>query len=644
MDRMNDHLNLYFREIVYHNPSAKKDSVCGVFSYEAITMEEAQLGNLYLVNKISNLNSKKRKSFAFFTDLLASAIKRDFYSNPQRNTLTALESALQGANIYLTDFTKKGHKEWIGNLDFSCLAFSGNKIHIGQTGNILFYLFRNRTISNVTKKFSNKDKQNQLTKAFSNIASGEIQENDKFIIATRDLLKIISVQKLKELISAPTSEKLYEYIKEKLKENKIVSLACLILEARTNKPVKEKKQEVKTEEKTKLTILNLEETINSKLTISLIKNHFVKYFLIFFLLAILVLSPYFVQKIFYESKIGKADNFIKRANEIIGNSEISLTYQNQNEAQKFLQQANSLLAAAGNFLNKLPAMAKQEPIERLETAKRKFNDQENSLNNIVIIDEPEEISDLSKNAYAFNPKGILKLKNNLYLYELNSGFIYQIDLNNSYKPTLTFLSSKDTFKLGTALENSIALLSTPEKIYVYSKIDNYNTYLLRPDLENTLFIKDMANFNNSIYFLNTEKLDILKYDPQEEVLNGNSWLNDKYKEEIKGAKSLAVDGNVYVLKSDGTIAEFTQGKKTRDIKPKINPALNSGKEIFTKPEMKNLYILDPDNKRIISFNKNENSAIQYFSEYFDSLDDFWITPDEKNIYILNGQKVYKIDI
>lgn len=641
---MNDYLNLYFREIVYHNPSTKEDSACGVFSYEAITMEEAQLGNLYLISKISNLNSKKRKSFTFFTDLLASAIKRDFYSNPQRNTLTALESSLQGANIYLKDFAKKGHKEWIGNLDFGCLAFSGNKIHIGQTGNILFYLFRNQTLSNVTKKFSNRDKQSQLTKTFSNIASGEVQENDKLIITTYDLLKIISVQKLKELISSPTGEKLYEHIKEKLKEKKIDSLACLILEAKTNKSVKEKNQEVIIENKIKSTILNLEEIINSRLTMPLIKIQSVKYFLIFFLMTILILSPYFVQKIFYESKIAKADNFIKRADDIIENSEISLTYQNQNDAHKFLQQANNLITAAGIFLSKLPILVKQEPIERLETTIQKLKDQENSLNNIVIINEPEEISDLSKNTYTFNPRGILKLENNLYLYELNSGFIYQIDLNDSNKPTLTFLSSKDNFKLGTVLENSIALLSTPEKIYVYSKIENYNTYLLRPNIENTLFIKDMANYNNSIYFLNTEKLDIIKYDPQEKVLNGSSWLDSKYKEELKDAKSLAVDGNVYVLKSDGTIAEFIQGKKSRDIKPKINPALNSGKEIFTKPEMKNLYVLDPENKRIISINKKENSTIQYFSEYFDSLDDFWVTQDEKNIYILNKQKIYKIDI
>ena len=58
-------LNLYFREIVYHKTKAKKDSVCGVFSYEAINVEEAQLGNLYLVGKISGFTAKKYKNFDY---------------------------------------------------------------------------------------------------------------------------------------------------------------------------------------------------------------------------------------------------------------------------------------------------------------------------------------------------------------------------------------------------------------------------------------------------------------------------------------------------------------------------------------------------------------------------------------------------
>lgn len=64
MDSKN--LNLYFREIIYQNPKSKKNSVCGVFSYEAMNIEDAQLGNLYLVGKISNIRKKNTKTLIFF--------------------------------------------------------------------------------------------------------------------------------------------------------------------------------------------------------------------------------------------------------------------------------------------------------------------------------------------------------------------------------------------------------------------------------------------------------------------------------------------------------------------------------------------------------------------------------------------------
>src|SRR4030043_1453276 len=233
--------NLYFREIIYHHPSAKKDSVCGVFSYEALNVEEVGLGNLYIVGKISNLPPKKHKSFDFLLSLLASAIKREFYADTRKNTLEALESALQSANIYLTDFTKRGHDEWVGNLDFTCLAFSQNNIHIGQTGNMLVYLLRGETLTNIARKFSVGPKTNSPLKTFSNIASGTLEENDKLIITTTDILDIVSAQKIKELLSFST-EKLYDFLKNYLEEqskNKEASmkyLSCLLLEASTISP------------------------------------------------------------------------------------------------------------------------------------------------------------------------------------------------------------------------------------------------------------------------------------------------------------------------------------------------------------------------------------------------------------------------
>lgn len=679
---MEPHFNLYFREIVYHRPKAKKDSVCGVFSYEAINVEEAQLGNLYLVGKISGFPSKKYKNFDFLLNLLASAVKREFYSDPQKSTLEALESAVQSANVYLADFAKKGHKEWIGNIDFSCIAFSKNSIHIAQAGNMLTLLFRGDSMTNIARKFSNKSKKSQPLNPFSNIASGTLEEDDKIIVSTPDILDIVSNQKIKQLISNTDTEKLFNYIKNNLKKTRrkrkahaggpasmqsfgrgVNSLACSILESKSKPPIIEKKGS-SIEKAPKIEVLNLEMVFNSKsnkfnniiktkippsskyskVLNPLLKYHLTKYLLIFFLFLLLILSPYLVQKINYDLKLSQIDNLVKRTKQAINKSEISLTYQNQSEAQALLQQASVLIANAASLLTKLPEEAKKEPFQNLQLIQESLDTQKNSINNIVNITQPEQIADLSKNSFTFNPHGILKLEDNLYFYELSSGFLYKIDLNDIESPTLIFLSSKDTFKLGAIRDNALVLLSTPEKIYIYDTNDSYDTRLLKPDLENTHYIKDMANYDDYLYFLDTEYLNILKYTPQANSLIGSNWLNEEFDENLIGAQSLAIDGNVYVSRMDGTIIKYISGRKVAEFKPNVNPEITKGGQIFTKKDMKNLYIIDSENNRIIVMNKNDGLTTQYVSTQFTSLHNLWVTADERIIYLLDGLKVYRIDI
>jgi hypothetical protein len=666
-------LKLYFREIVYHNPSTKKSSVCGVFSYEAMTAEEIQLGDLYLVGKISNIPAKKHKSFDFLLNLLASAIKRDFYANTKKTTVEAMESALQGANIYLTDFTKRGHEEWIGNLDFTCLVFLKNNIYIGQTGNMLVYLLRQNTITNIAKKFSVSQK-NEPIKTFSNIASGTLEEGDKLIIATDDILSVISQQKIKEMNIDSGSEEFYEFIKESLekqsragknkntpKEELINSLACLILDAETKPPQKEKRLPKK--EKTEFIGIDLQKLTNSYLskTNNLLKTDFsqpkssrlisflskysiVNYLIALFLLSSLLLTPYVFQKIGYETKIKRIENIAERIKTLTTKSKIALAYQDQATAQSLLQQADILTSDIDSVLQVLPPTAKEKALNGFREIKENLDIQQNSINNVVVITNYEEITDLSKSTYAFDPRGMLFLDNTIYLYEITSGVINKINLENPSNPTLVFVSSKDTFKLGAVRENSFFLLSGPEKVYVCSKNNNYNTYMIKPNLENTLNIKDMTYYGDNIYFLDNVKQTILKYSPEETLLRGSNWLKKDSDPELADAQSFAVDGSVFVSKENGLILEYTQGQKTKEIRPQISPMLNGGAKLFTNEKMKNLYAMDPKNRRIVSINKKDNFTIQYVSENFDNLKSFWVNDDEKTIFFLSDSKIFRMEI
>jgi hypothetical protein len=127
-------------------------------------------------------------------------------------------------------------------------------------------------------------------------------------------------------------------------------------------------------------------------------------------------------------------------------------------------------------------------------------------------------------------------------------------------------------------------------------------------------------------------------------LNGSQWIIKGPTDELKDAVSLAVDGDVFVALGNGTIIQYSQGKKLKEIKPDITPVLSKAGQIFTSIGLKNLYVLDSSNNRIISINKKDGLIKQYAVSELSNLRDLWVDSNENTIYLLNGSEVYKIAI
>ena len=95
-----------------------------------------------------------------------------------------------------------------------------------------------------------------------------------------------------------------------------------------------------------------------------------------------------------------------------------------------------------------------------------------------------------------------------------------------------------------------------------------------------------------------------------------------------------------MLKSDGNILKYLRGtKKDFSIENPQDP-LESPTKIFTSEEIENLYITDPNKKRVLAFNKNTGGlSAQLYSDSFDDLKDIFVNGEEKKMYLLNGDKI-----
>lgn len=114
--------------------------------------------------------------------------------------------------------------------------------------------------------------------------------------------------------------------------------------------------------------------------------------------------------------------------------------------------------------------------------------------------------------------------------------------------------------------------------------------------------------------------------------------------DISHATSIAIDGSIYVLSSDGDVQKFTRGKQDSFTVSGLDTKLSSPTRIYTSPDVKNVYILDTRNARIVALDKNGAFQEEYKSKLFKEARDLVAAEKDKKLFILIKDKIYQTDL
>jgi len=219
------------REVVFSSEEGK--SFCDIFVYEPENVDEQALGNLYIIGEIVDFSENS----SYLVNLLASIIKKEFYSNTKRSTMESLEASLHKANSTLSDLAEQGNVDWIGNLNMTCGTYKNGELHLSQTGKGKTMLVRDGQITDIGKNTTNEEKSHPF-KTFTNIASGELENGDFVLFITPQIFNIFSMEKLRQLASSLDIEELAEIMQDSVeKENNIKTLGLLLMK------IKEEREE-----------------------------------------------------------------------------------------------------------------------------------------------------------------------------------------------------------------------------------------------------------------------------------------------------------------------------------------------------------------------------------------------------------------
>ena len=168
----------------------------------------------------------------------------------------------------------------------------------------------------------------------------------------------------------------------------------------------------------------------------------------------------------------------------------------------------------------------------------------------------------------------------------------------------------------------------------------------------------IAAFNQNLYLLVSGYRNIYMFetDPEEETTPPIDWVLTSVRASLNQAVDLTIDGNIYVLLTDGRVLTFRQGDQIGEFEvPSIDPETETPLAIVGGPRTGYLYIavVDEDGHgRVIAVDRNGEHMRQLalppgFStgnarvqSPFDDLQDIAVDEEAGTLYLINGDGVW----
>ena len=648
------------------NPKLKKDLVFDSFCYEPQNIYEKKKGSLCMVGFLKNTLPNN----IYLIKNIAKTIKDKYFQLMNVGSEVSLKEGLKEINASLSKKAEKGNISWLGNLSFIAISLKNSKLVFAKTGDIKILILRNGEIIDIDQKTKYNTTSPYPIKVFPRTISGKLSKNDFVLIFTRDVFDFFKNNSLLNQISQSSSfteESIKNILsQEKKKIAKIKGVFLGIHLGRSNKNTN-KKTTLKSLKKTslkdilfsslksfkkvelpdfsfpsikkrkkKIKIKSFHKGLGvfSKKIRPFLRNK--KLLIIAPLLLVLLLG--FILFQFEENK--KIKSYKKDLITIQGKiteAENFFILRESNSAAS--DKANDLLKKCWNDLSILENQStglSQELEISIDKTKGQTLAKLQELNNLIDIENPELFFEF--NQETFIPHKFLLFSESFYFYNPYSENIFHLKENKEN----SIIEIRKSFNLSTTLDNSIIFFSQPNQLTTLK--NNFPSYSFLKSYDSSFSLDHFDSFNNNLYFLNNRTGEIIKYPFLGGIDWGSpeNWLSSNIEKNI-GANSLTIDRSIWVL-NNNSIYRYYTGELMQEIKLNIFPEIKSFSKIFTSPDLSYIYILEPQNQRIVIIDKSGQFIRQLTSKKFDNILDLGVSSDEEYIYILNNLNLYKIDL
>jgi hypothetical protein len=313
-------------------------------------------------------------------------------------------------------------------------------------------------------------------------------------------------------------------------------------------------------------------------------------------------------------------------------ADASLIYNDEGRAFTLLKEAKDAIA-------QLPTKTKTQKTKIQEL----ITDVETSLTKIrkIITVEPELLADITKTRAEAKTIRLASIGNNLMAYGEGDNHLYVVDKNTGVVTDKPHEAIPALLNASTPKENDWTIFLTGANSI--AQLDKDNFTLSRRDISfpgDNADLTSLFVYDRKIYTLDAKNGQIYRHRAiQSGYERGTPWLKNSTTELTDGV-SLAIDGDIYVLKQNGEIAKFTNGEKQTFSLKGIDPVLAQPTELWTYSDLAEIYILEPTNKRVVVINKEGKLIRQITASVWKQPTGMAVDDEAKRVYVLDDNKIY----
>ena len=614
------------------NPKAHKDRFFRVFPGEPPKGTE-EFGSLYLMGELANAIPAN----ADFLDRLFNVISQTYYASDQQaqSTSQRLKGALKKANEFLTEESKQGNVDWLGNLHVLVLllapAGDGYALYFAKAGRTQLWMARSGSLVDAGKSVERRAENEGSLKVFGSVGSGRAIPGDRIMGLTEDVFAFFSKENFLQTVAQLKEEKQFHHL-FKTKHKEMDSLAGILFFVFVEAPAK-------VQEKAKGEPARAG---GSRLKIPFLAG-----------LPAQVGVPRFSLPALPRPRFNPALLAMLRPPAV----SLPLLPGASSLKKKILfflasaaKRRAGLLALFLLVLLLGFAILGGEPRRGSDASDRQSSQvgpteisaEQRALYNVREIAEPDVVFELPANFAAENPQYMIQMSSRFYFFGPASPkiLIFDGEIN-----TFESVTVGKNLAFGTAFGDSLLFFAEPDTILSFSTFTNAVVFRPAVSFLPEAQLKGMEQYGGNLYFFDARSGDIFRFSiSQNSPTAAASWLDPLSSKKPVNAQAMGIDGNIWILTQDNEIQRYFRGSYEESLRPDIFPVFRAVRLLKTSSQLPYLYLLEPAEWRAVILSKSGQVVLQYRSSVFANVRDFSVSADGQTMYFFDGAKLYRISV